>query len=215
MTFYFAKLADVTTGDDPEFAMVLAVTNDPSDGPQCSQDTPIGSRYDGAQFYAFDFDAELPAIQAQAKLLVDDEFEKQLVILMSSPSARKEQVFKLEVDWAWGYLTNDPRKAFYKQHLEATRDGVTDTQSTTAEIAMKVLINDQIFRYTAALATGHRRNVEKRIEAARSYVEILQIIQAERDNASATFSGFMQKTGAFVATAPIQMQSAIAQAVAP
>jgi len=212
MTFKFAKLADVSTSNPPAYAIVLDITSNPSDGPRCPADTQIGHRYNGQTFTPFDFDTELPAIKKQAKLLVDDEFEEQLVLLMDRPSARKEQVFKLEVDWAWGYLTNHPLKAIYKKHLDATRDGVTDTNSTTAEIAMKVLINDQIFRQTAAIATGHRRNVEKRIEACTSYMEILQLIQSERDNAGATFARFAQEIGAFVAEVPALMQAAINQA---
>lgn len=196
---------------DGKFEIVLDV-NSLGVGVNCSHETQVGYGRDGTEFVPVDWTAHLEDIKKAAKSLVDVEFGRNLEKIMDNPGERKEQVWGLEKDWAWGYLTNHHLKDVYADHLDATRDGITDKNLTIADIAMKVVINDQIFRHTAAVATGHRRNVEKRIEAAADYFAVIQIIADERTNADATFAQIAARIKAFAVGLLAKMQAAIAAA---
>ncbi|WP_416877975.1 hypothetical protein [Litorimonas sp.] len=215
MTLKFAKISDVSASPELAYAMVTGVTENPSDGPQCPPETQVGYRWDGGSFFPFDFDAEISAIQTQAKKLVAKEFSINLENLLFNAPERVEQVWGMERDWAWSVLTDDEFANINAKHLLKTAKPLAEATWTKEQLGMKVMVADATFRHTASIAVFHRRRVEELIDNATTYTEILGIIQAERDNAAVTFASIASDIETFKTTAPTLITEAITRATGP
>lgn len=202
---HFAKMASL----NGKFAIVLAVTNDPADGPRCEADTVIGHRWMGGRcFKPFDWEAALPDIKTAAKGLVWQVFEQQVNATTGNAPPRVEQIFTRKAARAWRYLTGHPRAVRDEPILSASI--VTGSSLTVEQIAMMTLIREDVIDFHSAVFERHRIEVERAIDAAIDYPEVLAIIRVERDDADSTITALMTEVATYAATvAPAKVREAL------
>jgi len=202
--YYYAKTASLNNDhDNPLYGIVVAASDTPfPDAIATQQNVSVGDKWNGGNLFeiGYDFEANRTEIESVYQTILDVKFEEMVEFLAGNPPPRKEQVHGQEVKWSRSILANDDEAEINKDHILETRTPEELTADIPPQIlAAKVLIYHHTFNHIAALATGERRRIEKGIEGANTYLEMIIIISQELATEQQTIMGLVQKAGTFTA----------------